>query len=319
MKEMPGAEDYRLLKIPPFREAHMHFMEAGRPVAANDLASLGDAYVRKGIFSLTDMGHRSGNGLEAKKCLSGKIEVRSAGSAIFHKGGYGNFLGRGVSGVEEIKKAVNEIYASGADFIKVINSGVVSSERYGLVTEGRFSPEELKIIREEAGERNLKAACHANSPEAIRDAVGADVSSIEHGFFMTKEALHEMAAKKISWTPTASALKRASASLPPSGRATMERVLDEHLSAVNYAYSIGVDINIGSDSGSPGVIHGDSFFEEMRALHYAGVPLDHMVKTSCMRSEEIGKGNFVLVKAGVVSTGRIEAAYRRGIRIETVR
>ncbi len=318
MKETPGVKNLRLFKVPPFREAHMHFLENGRPVALNDLAPLGDRYIRRGILSLTDMGHRSGNGLEAKKYLSGKVEIRSAGYAIFPKSGYGKFLGRGVSGMKEIKQAVKDIHTSGADFIKIINSGVVSAKRYGLVTKGRFSPEELKIIREEADERNLKIACHANSAEAISDAVGAGVESIEHGFFMPREALHEMAEKKISWTPTLSALKRVSASLRPNERAMMERIFEEQLSAVHYAYSAGVDINVGSDSGSPGSVHGDSFFEEMRFLHYAGVSFDHMIKTSCMRSEEIGKGNFVLVREDVAATGKIEGVYRGGIEVKAV-
>src|SRR5271169_1508672 len=115
------------MRIPPFSDAHMHFMLEGKPLTASGFPDLKNAYVRSGIFSVSDMGHRSGIGLQAKALFNSDptgIRVKSAGYAVYKKGTYGSFLGKGVSGISEIKKAVDEIADAGADFLKVINSGI---------------------------------------------------------------------------------------------------------------------------------------------------------------------------------------------------
>ncbi len=142
------------IKIPPFRDAHMHFMLDGRPLTLSELSVIKNAYVTRGIFSLNDMGHRSGIGLRAKALFHPGVEVRSAGYALYKKGTYGSFLGKGVSGTSEIRKAVREIAGAGADFLKVINSGIVSAQQAELVTDGGFSPEELHALNETARSRD---------------------------------------------------------------------------------------------------------------------------------------------------------------------
>ncbi|MBI4768598.1 MAG: hypothetical protein HY787_29100, partial [Deltaproteobacteria bacterium] len=89
----------------------------------------------------------------------------------------------------EIKSAVKNLAEFGADFIKIINSGIVSLREDHPVTEGGFSGEEWKVIEEEAALQGLPVRCHANSDRAIRQAVDSGVSSIEHGFFISRETL----------------------------------------------------------------------------------------------------------------------------------
>ena len=72
-----------LLKIPPFRDSHIHFIVDGKPSTAEQLIRIKDDCVKHGVFAVTDMGHRSGIGLEARKMLHGHIEVRSSGFAIY--------------------------------------------------------------------------------------------------------------------------------------------------------------------------------------------------------------------------------------------
>ena len=193
--------------------------------------------------------------------------------ALNKKGGYGGFLGKGVSGKEEIRSAIQTLAETGADFIKIINSGIVSLQEEKPVTEGGFSGDEWKVIQEEAGVHGLPVRCHANSDRAIRQAVDFGVSSVEHGFFISKETLQVMAEKGVAWTPTAIALLSLKAFLSPEEQNRVDRIVDLHLEAINYAASIGVKLQVGTDSGSKGVRPGESFFKELQLFQKGGIIL----------------------------------------------
>jgi hypothetical protein len=91
-----------LLKISPFRDSHMHFTVDGKPASLEQIVKIKDKYKNHGIFYINDMGHKTGIGLEAKRVLDKDMVVRSAGFAIFKKGGYGIFLGKAVKEIEAI-------------------------------------------------------------------------------------------------------------------------------------------------------------------------------------------------------------------------
>jgi Amidohydrolase family len=312
MTTVPEESDPCLLRIPPFRDAHMHFMIDGRPVSAGELPEIRDRYRRCGILSVRDMGHKSGVGLVAKEISESGFSVMTAAWALYREGGYGGFIGKPVS---NIRRAVAELSEAGADFIKVINSGIVSIRRDEPVTPGGFSREELKVICSEAGERNLKVACHANSDAAVRNAVLAGVSSIEHGFLISYETVLMMAESGISWTPTIVGLRSIIPTLDAGGRKYIEEVLERHLVLISKAYAAGVTLKIGTDGGARGVRHGESFFEEMSLFLKAGLPVESVMKAACMCPEEVTEGTFLLVKKDFIAAGEIEAVYERGVRV----
>lgn len=315
MNAVPEESDPDLLRIPPFRDAHMHFMVDGRPATAEELPEIRDCYRKCGVFSVNDMGHNSGAGLTAKGLFGTGLRVKTAGWAIYREGGYGGFIGKPVSGNESIKRAVAELSDAGADFIKVINSGIVSTRRSEPVTAGGFSPEELKVICQEAGDRDLKVACHANSDPAVRNAVLAGVSSVEHGFFISRETVHMMAEAGTSWTPTAIALEKVIPSPDSEDRKYMEEVVKRHLVAIKEASAAGVILRVGTDGGARGVRHGKSFFEELLQYAKAGLLLESILAAACIGPEEVDEGTFLLVRKDFIATGEIEAVYERGVRI----
>jgi len=290
----------------------MHFTVHGRPASIPDIETIKKAYLRHGVLEVRDMGNRFGAGLLARKILEGEILVKSCGYALYKKGTYGVFLGKGVEGPEDIGREVETLYRAGADFIKVINSGIVSAVGNRLVTDGGFTREELRMLCGESREAGLEVACHANSDSAIRDAVAAGASSIEHGFFVSKETLHMMAEAGVAWTPTAFALLSVAASLPHDQRRYLEGVVEAHLSSIHLACGAGVKLRVGSDSGSKEVGHGGSFFEEMRLFRKVGLTDEQILTAACMDKDEIEKGNYLLVKKDFIETGSIEARYMRG-------
>ncbi len=301
-----------ILKIPPFRDSHIHFTLDGKPATDEQLISIKNDYKRNGIFSIIDMGHRTGVGLNAKKVLEGQIDIKSAGFAIYKKKSHGAFLGIGITDKNEIKGVIKTIAESGADFVKVIASGIVCPKGGGLSTTIGFSIEELKIIANEAKERNLDFVCHANADSFIRNSIEVGVKSIEHGFYISNETLHMMKEADVSWTPTIIPLQSIKYQLESPERRYIEDITEQHLASINYAASIGVKLNVGTDSGSKGVEHGKSFFDEIQWFRKAGLSLKQILSASCMSYDEIERGNYLLLKKDFFITRSIEALYCGG-------
>ncbi|MBF0505402.1 MAG: amidohydrolase family protein [Nitrospirae bacterium] len=294
----------------------MHFMLEGKPLTPDSLPAVRDAYVGCGILSVSDMGHRSRIGLQAKALFHSDpdagIKIKSAGYAIYKKGTYGSFLGKGVSGSSEIREAVDEIADAGADFLKVINSGIVSVKGPGLVTEGGFSPEELNLLDEAARSRNLHMVCHANSDTAVQNALAAGAVSIEHGYFISHDTLHRMAEERVEWIPTLFALLTIAGLFPAAEQARIEKIVQGHLSSVSYAASIGVRLRVGTDSGSKGVAHGRAFFDEMQLFGKAGLSLQQIISAACMDASEIAKGNFIEVDQDFIASRTLRSVFIGG-------
>jgi imidazolonepropionase-like amidohydrolase len=262
------------------------------------------------------MGSADALGLKIKRflrCGEGDLPaIRTCGAALYRKGTYGKFLGRAVSGGLEIRRAVERIAAEGADFVKVIQSGVVSLQYPGRVTAGGFSPEELALLVEEARQRRLPVHCHVNGAEAVRLAASIPVDSIEHGFFIDRETLHRLRENGSVWVPTVFALAHLEQGLDADRRTALRDIIDRHLEAVAYAASIGVALRVGTDSGAAGVAPGLSFFEELRLLKQAGLSLGQIVAAACQDPREADPGLHLLVRDDFIERGRIEGVLRSG-------
>lgn len=89
-------------------------------------------------------------------------------------------VGAIADGVGEVRRAVREQVRQGADQIKIMAGGGVSSPT-DPIDGTQFSLDELRAAVEEAEAANLYAMAHAYSPRAVTRAVQAGVRSIEHG------------------------------------------------------------------------------------------------------------------------------------------
>ena len=100
-------------------------------------------------------------------------------------------IGAIADGVGEVRRAVREQVRNGANQIKIMAGGGVSSPTDPL--EGtQFSIDELRAACEEAEAANLYAMAHAYSPRAITRAVQAGVRSIEHGNLLDEASARVM-------------------------------------------------------------------------------------------------------------------------------
>lgn len=113
-----------------------------------------------------------------------------------------NITGRGVAdGVEGVQKKVREIIKYGADVIKVMASGGVTSPKDDP-TAAAYSLDELKAIVDDAHRLGHRVAAHAHSSQGIMFAVEAGVDSVEHGSYIDDAAIALMKKKGTFLVPT---------------------------------------------------------------------------------------------------------------------
>jgi imidazolonepropionase-like amidohydrolase len=106
-----------------------------------------------------------------------------------------------ISSPDDAEKAVHLQVKYGAKVIKIMASGGVGSPLDSPTAE-QLSPEEMKVIVEQAHMAHLKVSAHDENATAILDALHAGVDSIEHASELNQEAVDYMKAHHVWWDPT---------------------------------------------------------------------------------------------------------------------
>ena len=107
-------------------------------------------------------------------------------------------LGRLVDGVDAVRRAAREELRAGADYIKVMANGGVSSPT-DPIHMLQFSRAELEATVEEAENLGTYVAAHVYTDQAIRRAVECGVHSLEHCNLIGRETA-ELAAARGCWS-----------------------------------------------------------------------------------------------------------------------
>lgn len=160
-------------------------------------------------------------------------------------------VGAVADGVGEVRRAVREQVRQGANQIKVMAGGGISSPT-DPIDGTQYSMEELRAAVEEAEAANLYALAHAYSPRAVTRAVQAGVRSIEHGNLIDEATVREMKKAGAFLVPTLatySALADEGARLgwSPEMLAKLDRVTAAGAAAVKLAQEEGVPVVFGTD------------------------------------------------------------------------
>ncbi|HEV2081861.1 MAG TPA: amidohydrolase family protein [Brevundimonas sp.] len=152
-----------------------------------------------------------------------------------------------VTGPDDARAAVREAVAAGAWVIKVYPEATPQRTRLSVA--------ELEAVVDEARRHGVPVAAHATSDAAIREAVMAGVTSIEHGYEVSDETLRLMARKGVYLVPTDPSLEMAqefSAGWTPRPPvAEIEGMLAGPRERFARAHRIGVPIAMGSDLYMP--------------------------------------------------------------------
>ena len=145
--------------------------------------------------------------------------------------------------------------AQGADFIKIMISGLMDFDHFGVLTQPGLPAEEIKELIHIAHEEGFAVMAHANGARTVEAATLAGVDSVEHGAYLDDDALAAMAEMGTVWVPTLSTI----GNLRGKGRfdeAAVAAILGSALENVERFAAMGGLIACGSDAGAWAVPHG---------------------------------------------------------------
>lgn len=128
------------------------------------------------------------------------VRDRLAEEAFFSDPSLADLMG-GVRTIPDIRRVVRMNLAHGVDWIKIN-----ATERAGTPdTDPRkqmWNEAEIRAIVEEAALKGVRVQAHAHGVEGALAAVRAGVASIEHGTYLSDDALDLMKQKNIALVPT---------------------------------------------------------------------------------------------------------------------
>lgn len=227
------------------------------------------AYRQRGITYLRDGGDRWGVcSLAARLAPEYGIRYRIPGAPIHKNGHYGGFIGRGFDTMADFRALVEETKRSGADFIKIMISGLMDFDRLGVLTDVPLTPEEIREMIAIAHGEGFSVMAHANGDATVAAAIAAGVDSIEHGAYLGQETLHRLAESRTVWVPTLVTF----GNLIGCGRfpdAVLKPLLEGAMENVRTAAALGALIAPGSDAGAFRVLHGQGTLDEYALLKAA--------------------------------------------------
>ena len=234
------------------------------------------AYQKAGVTYLRDGGDRWGVGKRAREFAPDYgITYRTPLAPLCLAGHYGAFIGRTYGDLKEYARLVVSTREQGGDFIKIMISGLMDFDHYGVLTEPGLPPKLIRELIHIAHEEGFSVMAHANGARTVEAAADAGVDSIEHGAYLDKDALAAMKDMGVIWVPTLSTV----GNLRGKGRFSepdVEKILDSALKNVNTFAAMGGLIAPGTDAGAGAVPHGS--ITEEALLAQAGVTAEQWNK-----------------------------------------
>ena len=232
-----------------------------------------EAYRQQGITFVRDGGDKFGVSLAAKEIAPEYgIDYRSPIFAIHKQGNYGSIVGRAFADMNEYAVLVDEAEALGADFIKIMTTGIMDFNEFGRITHYSLEAAEVREMTRIAHDRGLAVMAHTNGKRAVLDAVEAGVDSIEHGNYIDDDCIAALAESQTCFVPTATVARNLIGSGLFDGE-VLARIADASLGAIAAAVEAGCLVAIGSDAGAVGVTHGQGACDEYAC--FADAVADH--------------------------------------------
>lgn len=279
-----------------FGECHAHIIMDGKNykaavglhkagVAQGPIREHFEAWQQAGVTFVRDGGDACGVSARARELAPEYgIDYRTPLFAIHKKGHYGGIVGYAFQDRGEYRELVLRARREGADFIKIMVSGLMEFAQYGVLNEEGLPGEEIREMIETAHELGMKVMAHCNGDGPARAAILAGLDTLEHGDYLEKETLDMLAESRTIWVPT----------LAPTGNllgcgrypdAQVRRILRRQMDCVRYVFDRGGCLGLGSDAGAYLVPHGQGLLDEYALMKQAVGPenvaeLDRRLKES---------------------------------------
>ena len=248
-------------------DAHMHMLLDAidhRGAINRHRSGPDEAYIRevlaryrdRGFTYLRDGGDRWGVGAAARE-IAGEygIRYRTPLANLCLKGHYGGFIGEYYENVRDYSEKIQNLRQKGGDFVKIMISGLMDFDRFGVLSEEPLPPELIRELIHIAHEEGFAVMAHANGARTVETAAAAEVDSVEHGAYLDEDALQAMKENGCVWVPTLSTI----GNLRGRGRfdeTAVARILESALENVSQFSAMGGLLAPGTDAGAWSVPHG---------------------------------------------------------------
>ncbi|NBE96439.1 amidohydrolase family protein [Nonomuraea sp. KC401] len=250
--------------------------------------------VSAGVTTARDLGGRDFLDLALRDAIEEGLAVGphlvAATRPITITGGHCWYMGGEADDEVAIRRVARENLRAGADCLKVMASG-------GQMTPGappswvpQYTTEQLRVVVEEAGARGKGVAAHAHAHAAIRSALEAGVTTIEHCSFFTPsghrydaELADLVAAGGTYVCPTLHGV------FWRSREVLGAEMLDDWLSGVAAMREAGVRLIAGTDAGfvSSGVANrADGFVASLEVFAEAGFGNAEIIELATVRAAD---------------------------------
>ena len=246
-----------------YREAVARHRDA---VCEEKVREFFEAYQRAGVSFIRDGGDNAGVSKRASE-IAGEygIDYRTPVFAVHKEGYYGRIVGRSFSNMKEFHQRVQEAAAEGADFIKIMTTGLLDFEDHGRITGTPLSVAEVKEMVHIAHEEGFAVMSHTNGSYGVQAAVEAGIDSIEHGNYMDDETISMLADSESVWVPTLVTVRN----LKGCGRfedTILASIIKTGEQNLKKAFEKKIHVAVGSDAGAYQVLHGQGVQDESRAF-----------------------------------------------------
>jgi len=215
-----------------------------------------ETYQALGYTYLRDGGDRWGVGAYARE-IAGEYGIRYVTplAPLCATDHYGSFIGICYENLREYAGLVVKHRCLGADFIKIMVSGLMDFDRFGVLSEDGLPKEMIQQLVHIAHEEGMAVMAHCNGARTLEAAAEAGVDSVEHGAYGDDDALAALAENRVVWVPTLSTV----ANLRGKGRfseAAVNRIFESTAENLVAFAAMGGLIASGSDAGAWQVPHG---------------------------------------------------------------
>ena len=224
------------------------------------------AYQKSGVSFVRDGGDPYGVAVLASRLAPEYgIDYRTPVFAIHKNGHYGSIVGRGFDDLKEFHQRVLEAKEAGADFIKIMTTGLLDFENHGKVTGIPLEAGEVKAMVHIAHEEGFAVMSHTNGVYGTRAAIEAGVDSLEHGNYMDEDTMSMLADSDTVWVPTLVTVRN----LLGCGRyddEILRPIIARAEELVHMAFAKKTKTAAGSDAGAYMVPHGKGICQEYESF-----------------------------------------------------
>jgi len=202
-------------------------------------------------------------------------------------------------GPDEIRKAVRTNLKQGADFIKILGTGAVTSKGAPPGSQ-QYTEAEMHVAVEEAARWGKHVAAHLHGTDGIKAGIRAGVHTVDHGSMMDAEAVDLLRTHRAYFVPTmyASMVSPTNPNLPESERERSRQLKDVKERSFQLVLKAGLPIGFGTDAAV--VPHGQNAKEFGYRVRLGQSPMAAIASATKTAADIIGWSDRV----GTIEAGK---------------